>query len=269
MKKIIEKNIQNKIIDNYINKGYGLIKSGKEFNIGQTCVKRILIENGVKIRNLQEANTLAKERTKYSLNDNYFKTESHNMAYILGILASDGTVKKDRNEIKLTLQRDDKELLEKIYKELEMTRPIKDYEDRKGHKNSSLVISSSIVKKDLVQYGIIPQKTFNLIFPKKLKQEFLIDYIRGFFDGDGCICLKNDGHVVFSLYCACKDFLEDVVNFLYENYNIPKKNITCHGNIYRVEYAKKSTELIYKILYTPNSIYMKRKKDKFDLIFKK
>lgn len=269
MKKIIAEGIQKRIIDNYVNKGYGLIKSGKEFNIGQTCVKRILIENNIKIRNLQEANLLHAEKEKYPLNNDYFKIESPNMAYILGILASDGTIKKDRNEIKLTLQRDDKEILEKIYKELEMRREIKDYEDRKGHKNSSLVISSSTIKKDLAKYGIIPQKTFNLVFPKNLNKKYWIDYIRGFFDGDGCICQKNDGHVMFSLYCACKEFLLDIVNFLYQEYDIPRKDIYKHGNIYKIEYSKKATEQIYNILYTPNSLFMKRKKDKFDLIFKK
>lgn len=269
MKKIIAKEIQDKIIDNYVNKGYGLIKSGKEFNIGQTCVKRILIENKINIRNLQEANALHKDLNKFSLNDNYFKHQSCNMAYILGILASDGTIKLDRNEIKLTLQRDDRELLEKIHHELNMTRPIHDYEDRKGHKNSSLVISSKQIKQDLSEYGIIPQKTFNLTTPKKLNKVYWIDYIRGFFDGDGCICQKTDGHVSFSLYCACKDFLQEICDFLYEEYNIPKKPIYIHGNIYKIEYGKKATQQIYDILYTNNSIYMKRKKDKFDLIFKK
>lgn len=269
MKKTIEKNIQDQIINNYVNKGYGLIKSGKEFNIGQSTVKRILQENNIKIRNLQEANALHKEKSKMPLNDLYFQIQSHNMAYILGILASDGTVKLDRNEVKLTLERTDRELLEKIHKELNMSRPIHDYEDRKGHKNSSLVISSSQIKADLASYGIIPQKTFKLIFPKNLDKKYWIDYIRGFFDGDGCISQRKDGHVTFSLYCACQDFLQTIVDFLYEQYNIPKKVIYKHGNIYKVEYAKKATEQIYHILYTKNSIYMQRKKDKFKIIFER
>ena len=32
MKKTIDKEIQNEIINNYVNKGYGLIKSGKEYS---------------------------------------------------------------------------------------------------------------------------------------------------------------------------------------------------------------------------------------------
>ena len=269
MKKTIDKKIQSEIINNYVNKGYGLIKSGKEFGIGQTCVKRILQENGVKIRTLQEANSLHKDKNKMPLNDNYFQIQSCNMAYILGILASDGTVKKDRNEIKLTLERTDRELLEKIHSELDMARPIRDYEDRKGHKSSSLVISSKQIKNDIAMYGIIPEKTFNLVFPKKLEEKYYIDYIRGFFDGDGCICQKHTGQVVFSLYCACPKFLQQVIDYFYEKYSIAKKDIYPHGSIYKVEYAKKATEQIYHILYTPNSLYMKRKKDKFDSIFKK
>ena len=82
MKKTIDKEIQNEIINNYVNKGYGLIKSGKEFGIGQTCVKRILQENGVKIRTLQEANSLQKDKNKMPLNDNYLQNQRCNMAYI-------------------------------------------------------------------------------------------------------------------------------------------------------------------------------------------
>ena len=269
MKKTIEQYKIEGIINNYVNKGYGLIKSGKEFDIGQTAVKRILQENNIHVRNLQEANTLHRDKIKMPLNDNYFKTQSSNMAYILGILASDGTIKKDRNEIRLTLQRNDREILEKIHAELQMTRPIRDFEDRKGHLNSALIISSATIKEDLAKYNIIPAKTFNLIFPVQLERKYWIDFIRGFFDGDGCISLKSDGHVVFSLYCACKDFLQVIIDFFNEEYNIPKKDIYKHGSIWKVEYAKKASKEIYQHLYTTNSLYMQRKKDKFDSIFKK
>ena len=38
---------------------------------------------------------------KYLVNDNYFDIENERMAYLLGFLASDGTVRKNSNEIKL------------------------------------------------------------------------------------------------------------------------------------------------------------------------
>ena len=71
---------KEKIIDNYVNKKWGLLKSGAEFGFSKNLTKRILVENGVRIRNNSEANRV------YSLNEEYFNYESHNMAYILGFI---------------------------------------------------------------------------------------------------------------------------------------------------------------------------------------
>ena len=99
---------KEEIIDNYVNKKWGLLKSGAEFGFSKNLTKRILVENGIKIRNNSEAHRV------YSLHEEYFNYESHNMAYILGFIAADGTVREKSNEIKITLSSVDKELLEKI-----------------------------------------------------------------------------------------------------------------------------------------------------------
>ena len=44
-------------------------------------------------------------------------------------------------------------------------------------------------KEDLATYGVVPNKTFLLKPPYKLSEEFHLDYIRGYFDGDGSINL--------------------------------------------------------------------------------
>ena len=38
---------KEKIIDNYVNKKWGLLKSGAEFGFSKNLTKRILVENGV------------------------------------------------------------------------------------------------------------------------------------------------------------------------------------------------------------------------------
>ena len=54
---------------------------------------------------------------RYTLNEDYFKKWSSNMAYILGLLATDGNIHEDR-VIRLSLQRKDIDILEKIKEEL-------------------------------------------------------------------------------------------------------------------------------------------------------
>lgn len=71
-------------------------------------VKTILQENGIYIRNYIESKDNSR---KYSIDDNYFKTQSHNMAYILGLLAADGSVSSKENGVFIQLKADDKKFL--------------------------------------------------------------------------------------------------------------------------------------------------------------
>lgn len=100
------------------------------------------------------------------------------MAYILGLLASDGTIRKNINEIKLTLNEDDSEILERIKKELSFEGNVRHYEDSKGFKNATIAFTSAEIKKDLAKYNIIPQKLLLLLFqPILIKNIGLILFV--------------------------------------------------------------------------------------------
>ena len=108
----LPKKTVEEILDNYVNKGYGLIKSGREFGVGERVVRRILLENGIHIRSFSEAATVSNiSRRIHGVNDNYFSQENSNMAYFLGFLASDGTVRKNDNSIKISLSSVDRDFL--------------------------------------------------------------------------------------------------------------------------------------------------------------
>jgi intein/homing endonuclease len=40
---------------------------------------------------------------------------------------------------------------------------------------------------DLVKHGCVEKKSLILQFPKDLSQELISHFVRGYFDGDGCI----------------------------------------------------------------------------------
>lgn len=163
-----------------------------KYSCTDKVIVRVLQENGVEIRRM--ANPGGKKR-EYTINDNYFNlnNQSSNSAYILGMLASDGCVATNQNQIYIELQREDKEILEKINAELKNSRPVKDYlNNSKNFLNSKLYFFSKQIKQDLSQYNIIPNKTkFNNDFMENIQPEFYLDYIRGHFDGDGCIKWTN------------------------------------------------------------------------------
>ena len=68
--------------------------------------------------------------------------------------------------------------------------------------------------------------------------------------------------------------LEWIVEVL-KNYGINPVNIQERAprnenehTLYYIQYSTTATKAIYKILYTPNSLYLKRKKDAFDSYIK-
>ena len=75
------------IIYNYVILKKGLIPTGKTVGVSQKVVERVLKENGIQKRTYVEAKDALRV---YSVDDDYFKKQNHNMGYILGFIAADG-----------------------------------------------------------------------------------------------------------------------------------------------------------------------------------
>ena len=248
------------IINGYQN-GLSQKASGALVNVSAKVVKRVLEDNGIQIR------TQSETRTLFHINNDFFKTQSREMAYILGLLGSDGCVARNKNLIYIELQRQDKEILEKINLILENERTVSDYITGRGYENSKMYFYSSEIKKDLAKYYIIPNKTYdnNYRFPDLLEEKYYFDYIRGLFDGDGCIKSTNPT-ITWQIDTSSADIANKVCNYLNAN-NInakisilPKTNI----NIYRVYcYNKANCEKLFELLYNNTDLYLERKHSKF------
>lgn len=265
----IDKEIEDKIVEEYLS-GKGLAASGKKYNVTQFKVRKILEKRGIKIRSFSESASISNTlRKKYFCNVDYFKNENENMAYILGFLAADGTIRLKSNDLKITLSRKDKELLEKIKKELEYTGEIKDATTNSGFDITTLQITCKEYKQDLAKYNIVPQKTNTYTFPENLNKKYWIDFIRGYWDGDGTICTAGKEAIRSSLCGNKKEFLEFVVNFLEEEYNIPKVNIqkVKNSNTYYFQYSNNSTiKLFHALYYKKDLLCLDRKREKFELL---
>jgi len=268
-KDLPSREIQDKVIYNYTILGKGLIPSGRDYGLTQYMVKKILEANGVYIRSYTESKDNLR---KYSCDDDYFKTQSHNMAYILGFLAADGNVAKKENQINIVLDSNDAEVLEKIREEMKITRPLKIY--KRGDRGTSvakLETFSATMKKDLAHYSIVPAKTFTLMPPELLKPEYYISYIRGYFDGDGSV-FASDNWIGASIGSASKPIIEWIRRVLAEKYNICCNKIESNKELkdeklfYRITYYNTKVFDLYKVLYIKDSIYMARKKNKFEEI---
>jgi intein/homing endonuclease len=121
---------------------------------------------------------------KYPINENYFKKiDTERKAYFLGLLFADGGLDKAVTNISITLKDEDLHILEELRKDIQPTKPF--YKAKSGP-YTELVFTNKYLYADLIKHGCIPNKTFLLQFPK-LKKDLVRHFIRGYFDGDGCL----------------------------------------------------------------------------------
>lgn len=183
---------------------------------------------------------------KYDVNELFFENiDTKEKAYFLGLMMSDGSV-SDRSII-ISLQKKDKSILEKFKKTIEYTGPlVLQVSKNINHQSSSILrIYSKELVKSLSTLNCSKGKTYTLRFPD-IKEEFYSHFIRGFFDGDGCITKTKSGYY-FSI-TGNKNFLLDLNNILSKCINI---------NPCKISRKNKSSELFGAIQYAKNSDLLK------------
>jgi hypothetical protein len=193
-------------------------------------------------------------KRQYELNEDYFKTWSKTMAYILGFFTADGVVAKSTPSI--CFAQKEKGILEQIKKEINTQQPI--------IQNSKtgvylLTINSKVMKDDLIKlHGINPNKSLNIKFPY-VPDEYMSHFVRGYFDGDGCI-YKNKNFV--NIVGGSLEFLKDLyLIFEEKNFNPVLKDFGQHYRIYISGYEniKRFATWIYK----DKDLMLQRKFDRF------
>lgn len=262
MKKEWEQEEIDSIIYEYNVLRWGQKKVARAHHSDDRTIKKILQQNNIHIRNIAEANC-----SGYNINHAFFDRIDSNVAYILGLLASDGCVAKNENCIYIELQICDIDLLKKVNDLLQNERPVKEYTTGRGYKNAKLYFYSSRIKKKLADYSIVPNKTYsNVNFLEKIPRLYYRDFIRGFFDGDGWIsktqkmtsCSWGLVNMAYPTIIAIQRFFqEEGIDLTLTRHNSPNGyKYAIHG------YGKEKLTKIYKILYTDRDLYLTRKYEK-------
>lgn len=200
---------------------------------------------------------------KYSVNDDYFKIENNNMAYILGLWAADGFLNINRG-FSITQHKNDEYLLSKILSIMVSNHHLLNNGDNKG-----FFIKSKNIFNDLTEIFNYDgkNKTYNIKFPKFNDDNLYSDFIRGFFDGDGCVTYqKNEKCYVSSIICANELFLKSLVEKLMELISDFGGKFNKYGKYYYLNMGVNDTrrfrDFIYKNIDEDNSLFLIRKKDK-------
>lgn len=185
----------------YIKKSYGVIsyvEMSKKLKRNPSSIRSL----ARKILDVTPKSKMGKSkfggRKAYSVDINFFEKFSVLNCYYAGFIAADGCIyeKNDNNKsLIIKLAAKDKCHLEELKKNIQYAGNINlnsfkyEYKGVKSFKETCrLKINNVKIVDDLAKnFGIYPNKTFDITFPIKLKNKKHIDaFILGYIDGDGC-----------------------------------------------------------------------------------
>lgn len=121
------------------------------------------------------------------------KLWSHDIAYAIGLITTDGNLSKDKRHISLTST--EKQLLRTFRKCLDIKNRICNNPSGSYSKNQCFKITFGNIRfyNQLLQIGLMPNKTFKLGI-LKIPNKYFADFLRGHIDGDGSIICYVDRH---------------------------------------------------------------------------
>lgn len=240
-----------------------LYKSGMPYKemipiIGLTArgICKVLHRNGVKMLREQRSG----QPRKHKVNEDFFKTWSHDMAWVLGMFITDGTV--SRNTHTISFSQKDEHILRLIAKIMEADYVLAPFGTTKT--TPSIVIHSKKIKNDLEKLGIKPNKSLTVPFPD-VPEEFLPSFVRGVIDGDGWV--QRKGYVI-NITTGSKVFAEGLLS-VFKSWKL-RSEITNHetqaGNpVFRVwvkgkHHLPKLAKIIYDSITNDTFIDYKKQR---------
>ena len=270
----LKKRDRDKLLEKYLIgeqmflKGASTVKVAEDLHIGRIQFVRWMKEKGYTIENSSK---------KHSYDSNYFKKiDTEEKAYWLGILYADGSIteyfrngKLKSMRVEITLKNEDRGHLLKLKDALKSTTPIEDKKvvlNGKEHLACRLVINSTEMCRDLIKLGCTPRKSQTKTFPTQeiVPDEFIIPFMRGYFDGNGSIMWHTNKKWGRVNVTSNRQFLEGMVaRMKWKEINLKQANKGSDKAFMYETAVKKDSTFIINQLYSNANIYLDRKYNKY------
>lgn len=189
---------------------------------------------------------------KKSLNENFFSGNTKAANYWAGFLAADGWIEGTRNRIGLALQSSDYTHLEKFKNAVASTHEICPFMGGSAYR---IRFNSEAMVSDLNNiFNITPTKTHTYTMPYFEENYLMVEFLRGYIEGDGNLDKKASGRVGLSLCSANNSFLEEFKQIccLLLNRHINqtvKLNINPKGQVFSITFGLDDSEELINLLY--------------------
>lgn len=238
---------------------------------GQEIADKYGYKKKESVYQILDKNTInRKPSQKYTYyNEEFFeKINSHEKAYILGLIITDGYILKDYVGFGIQLTKEDEYILEKIRDLVGGRNPITQIDC--SHKRKILHGSKDMVRlhvfskkiaEDLKKLGVVKRKTKILRYNGCVPNKYLSSFFRGLVDGDGTVGVDKRGYYWTSIASASKEFLEDIqCNVFRWKINTSKCKNGNLIHVLKVQGGQKEIFRFYSWLYkNKNDLYLRRK----------
>ena len=241
-----------------------LTKVGEKYGVRRQTISKYLKDMGIEVVNYQN---------KARLDETVFDSmDTEEQFYWLGFLYADGNISKTGNRLELTLALKDIDHLEKFRNFLKLTTEIKTVL-RNGHYACRLYVRNKHLWGTLNNLGCVPCKSLILEFPKKEifknNKMFILHFIRGYVDGDGCLSYYwNKQHTSINTQVSIvstESFLNSIKK-LFGNkhgYIHNKSSKDWENKAYQLTFNGAIARKFARYLYEKATIYMQRKYEKY------
>lgn len=223
------------------------------------------------------------------VNHEFFDSWSQDMAYVLGLTVTDGNVKKDGTAFSVELKVEDANVLEKVKAVMRFSGKLHETKPRGGLRltgklagqvvrstgSRKLVVGSRYIVKHLAALGVHPNKSLREVLPP-VPKEFMKDFLRGFFDGDGGVAdwiderRKNKPTALVSYFCGNLYILCNIRGILYNELGVDgsiSEGAVCEDGsmLHQLTYGKEDGLKVCSWLYSsPSNLFLDRKKKKYE-----
>ena len=209
---------------------------------------------------------------KYKVNEKFFEKWSPDMAYVLGYIYADGSLDDSpymRGKY-IQITSTDEDSIQRIKNWLSSEHKINTKKSNfiGGKICFILRIGSHKIYNDLFKLGLYPNKSLTVNFPK-VPKKYLGHFIRGYFDGDGCVHFaRSKGktrkliikrvRIIFT--SGSRVFLKGMDKIIKIN-GIKKGKIYISKRSFQLIYNTKDSMQLFKLMYKNtsfNSFFMRK-----------
>jgi len=193
------------------------------------------------------------------------------MAYVLGYWYADGSIYPSARGSYITVTSVDKDTIYKIKGWLNSQHVIrKEFAVSISRKNRFVLrIGNKNLYDSLIKLGLYPNKSLTVRLPF-VPNDFFRDFLRGYFDGDGCVYLYRKrgktrdrilGGLTVTFTSGSKLFLEDLCYYLKDKLKLKRDKVYNGHRSFQLKYNTADGMKIFDFMYRGcrPDLYLERK----------